>query len=58
MAKITKKTSTAKGTKRYTMTGGPLDGHRLWLCSPGTFTFRLKGWNGRYDYNNKWVELS
>ena len=48
----------AKATTRkraYHMTGGPLGGETLYLSSPGTYKFTLKGQTGHYDMRNNWV---
>lgn len=38
----------------HKLKGGPFDGHTLYLCSPGTLTFTVKGQSGRYNSNGEW----
>lgn len=35
--------------------GGPLHGKTVPLSSPGTLSFSLRGWVGRYDRHFAWV---
>ncbi|PNG11904.1 hypothetical protein CXK97_19485 [Stutzerimonas stutzeri] len=39
----------------FALDGGPIT--RAWLCTPGTLCFRVGGWRGYYDGENKWVDL-
>ena len=41
--------------QRHLMKSGPLDGHSLYLETPGTLTFTMKGQTGFYNFNDKWV---
>lgn len=37
--------------------GGPYDGQRVWLNTPGTLPIRVRGWYGRYDAEGRWQNL-
>jgi hypothetical protein len=58
MARLTNRKSTAKGSKPYTLYGGPYNGAILWLSSGGTFAFRVNGFHGYYNSNNRWVDIT
>lgn len=57
--KATPKPKKLSATKKkpYVMQGGPLDKQTLYLETPGTMPFRLKGQYGRYNERHQWVAL-
>jgi hypothetical protein len=44
------------GSRR--MEGGPLHGHLLYLRTPSTLTFTIRGETGYYNERNNWVRKS
>jgi hypothetical protein len=40
------------------MEGGPLHGHWLYLRTPSTLTFTIRGETGYYNERNNWVPKS
>lgn len=54
-----RKPTPRKGRKSpHKLTGGPFYGHTLYLCSPGTLTFTVKGQRGRYNSNGEWEAVA
>jgi len=46
-----------KAKIRFICEGGALDGHKLYLSTPGTMPFTINGITGYYNSLMKWVEL-
>ncbi len=41
----------------YILNGGPFDGKRVRMESPGTLTFTCNGMTGRYNRENVWEPI-
>ncbi|MAG68421.1 MAG: hypothetical protein Tp138OMZ00d2C19078221_12 [Prokaryotic dsDNA virus sp.] len=55
--KAHKKPKPSRIKARHMLHGGPLDGHKVCLCTSGTIPFSMGEYRGYYDMSNQWCGL-